>query len=54
MHNNMITVDGKKMGKSLGELYQFREFFTGNHEKLEKGYSPMTIRFFILQALLEV
>ena len=50
MHNNMITVDGKKMGKSLGNFITLAEFFTGNHEKLEMAYSPMTIRFFILQA----
>ncbi len=50
MHNNMITVDGKKMGKSLGNFINLEEFFTGNHEKLEKAYAPMTIRFFILQA----
>ncbi len=50
MHNNMITVDGKKMGKSLGNFINLDEFFTGNHKKLERAYSPMTIRFFILQA----
>ena len=50
MHNNMITVDGKKMGKSLGNFINLEEFFTGKHEKLIKAYSPMTIRFFILQA----
>jgi cysteinyl-tRNA synthetase len=50
MHNNMITIDGKKMGKSLGNFINLEEFFTGNHEKLTKAYSPMTIRFFILQA----
>ena len=50
MHNNMVTVDGKKMGKSLGNFITLEEFFTGNHLKLEKSYSPMTIRFFILQA----
>ncbi len=50
MHNNMITIDGKKMGKSLGNFINLEEFFTGNHTKLEKSYSPMTIRFFILQA----
>ena len=50
MHNNMITVDGKKMGKSLGNFINLEEFFTGNHKKLEQAYSPMTIRFFILQA----
>lgn len=50
MHNNMITVDGKKMGKSLGNFINLEEFFTGKHKKLERAYSPMTIRFFILQA----
>ena len=46
----MITVDGKKMGKSLGNFITLEEFFSGNHSKLEKSYSPMTIRFFMLQA----
>jgi len=50
MHNNMITVDGKKMGKSLGNFINLEEFFNGTHDKLDKAYSPMTIRFFILQA----
>ena len=50
LHNNMVTIDGKKMGKSLGNFINLNEFFTGKHEKLEKAYSPMTIRFFILQA----
>jgi cysteinyl-tRNA synthetase len=50
MHNNMITVDGKKMGKSLGNFINLEELFTGNHPKLDQAYSPMTIRFFILQA----
>jgi cysteinyl-tRNA synthetase len=50
MHNNMITVDGKKMGKSLGNFINLEEFFTGSHAKLEQAYTPMTIRFFILQA----
>ena len=50
MHNNMITVDGKKMGKSLGNFINLEEFFDGSHEKLERAYAPMTIRFFILQA----
>jgi len=50
MHNNMITINGQKMGKSLGNFITLEEFFTGNHESLEKAYSPMTIRFFILQA----
>jgi cysteinyl-tRNA synthetase len=50
MHNNMITINGQKMGKSLGNFITLREFFTGEHKSLEKAYSPMTIRFFILQA----
>jgi cysteinyl-tRNA synthetase len=50
MHNNMITINGQKMGKSLGNFITLDEFFTGNHKLLEKVYSPMTIRFFILQA----
>ena len=50
MHNNMITVNGQKMGKSLGNFITLEEFFTGNHPKLTSSYSPMTIRFFILQA----
>lgn len=50
MHNNMITVDGQKMGKSLNNFINLEQFFTGSHEKLEMAYSPMTIRFFILQA----
>jgi cysteinyl-tRNA synthetase len=50
MHNNMITINGKKMGKSLGNFINLEELFTGNHKLLEQVYSPMTIRFFILQA----
>ncbi len=50
LHNNMITIGGQKMGKSLGNFITLNEFFTGNHPKLDKAYSPMTIRFFILQA----
>lgn len=50
MHNNMITVNGQKMGKSLGNFITLDEFFTGSHEMLVQAYSPMTIRFFILQA----
>lgn len=50
MHNNMITINGQKMGKSLGNFITLDEFFTGNHRLLEQAYSPMTIRFFILQA----
>lgn len=50
MHNNMITINGQKMGKSLGNAMSLDDLFTGNHPLLEKAYSPMTIRFFILQA----
>ena len=50
MHNNMITINGQKMGKSLGNFITLEQFFTGNHDSLEQAYSPMTIRFFILQA----
>lgn len=50
MHNNMITINGQKMGKSLGNFITLEQFFTGRHESLEKAYSPMTIRFFILSA----
>ncbi len=50
MHNNMITINGQKMGKSLGNFITLDEFFNGTHELLDKAYTPMTIRFFILQA----
>lgn len=50
MHNNMITINGKKMGKSLGNFITLDEFFQGKHKLLTQAYSPMTIRFFILQA----
>ena len=50
MHNNMITIDGQKMGKSLNNFITLDEFFSGNQELLTRAYSPMTIRFFILQA----
>lgn len=50
LHNNMITINGKKMGKSLGNFITLEEFFTGNHPALDQAYEPMTIRFFILQA----
>ena len=50
IHNNMITINGQKMGKSLGNFITLEEFFTGSHKLLESAYSPMTIRFFILQA----
>jgi cysteinyl-tRNA synthetase len=50
MHNNMITINGQKMGKSLNNFITLEEFFTGTHQALSQAYSPMTIRFFILQA----
>ncbi|MCK9399385.1 MAG: cysteine--tRNA ligase [Bacteroidales bacterium] len=50
MHNNMITINGQKMGKSLGNALSLEAFFSGNNPLLNKAYSPMTIRFFILQA----
>lgn len=50
LHNNMITINGKKMGKSLGNFITLDEFFTGSHALLEQSYDAMTIRFFILQA----
>lgn len=50
MHNNMITINGQKMGKSLGNFINLDQFFTGSHPLLEQPYSAMTIRFFILQA----
>jgi cysteinyl-tRNA synthetase len=46
----MITINGQKMGKSLNNFITLPQFFSGEHEKLERPYSPMTIRFFILQA----
>jgi len=49
MHNNMITINGKKMGKSYNNIIKLSELFSGEHPLLEKGYSPMTVRFFILQ-----
>lgn len=50
MHNNMITIAGKKMGKSYNNFITLDQFFTGSHPLLTQPYSPMTIRFFILQA----
>jgi len=49
LHNNMITLNGKKMGKSYGNQIMLTQMFSGNHPLLQQGYSPMTIRFFILQ-----
>ena len=50
VHNNMITIDGQKMGKSLGNFITLPELFSGSHKLLAQAYSPMTVRFFILQA----
>ncbi len=50
VHNNMITINGQKMGKSLGNFITLSELFSGNKELLEQAYTPMTVRFFILQA----
>ncbi|MDD2570621.1 MAG: cysteine--tRNA ligase [Bacteroidales bacterium] len=50
IHNNLITINGQKMGKSLGNSILLSEIFSGNHPLLEQAYHPMTIRFFILQA----
>lgn len=50
IHSNMLTVNGQKMSKSLGNSFLPSELFTGNHKLLEKGYSPMTVRFFMLQS----
>jgi cysteinyl-tRNA synthetase len=50
MHNNMITINGQKMARSLGNFITLDQLFSGDHPGLEQAYSPMTIRFFILQA----
>jgi cysteinyl-tRNA synthetase len=50
IHSNMLTVNGQKMSKSLGNSFLPSELFTGKHAMLEKGYSPMTVRFFMLQS----
>jgi len=50
MHNNMITIHGQKMGKSLNNFITLDQFFSGSHDSLDRAYSPMVIRFFILQA----
>lgn len=50
MHNNMITINGQKMGKSLGNFITLEEFFEGSNKLLDQAYTPMMIRFFILQA----
>jgi cysteinyl-tRNA synthetase len=50
MHNNMVTINGQKMARSLGNFITLDEIFSGDHPLLEQSYSPMTVRFFILQA----
>jgi len=50
LHSNMLTVNGQKMSKSLGNSFLPSELFTGNHKMLERGYTPMTVRFFMLQS----
>jgi cysteinyl-tRNA synthetase len=50
IHSNMLTVNGQKMSKSLGNSFLPRELFAGSHALLEKGYSAMTVRFFMLQS----
>ncbi|RYY88163.1 MAG: cysteine--tRNA ligase [Chitinophagaceae bacterium] len=49
MHNNMITINGRKMGKSYNNVIKLTELFSGDHPELAKAYAPMTVRFFILQ-----
>ena len=50
LHNNMITINGKKMGKSYNNVIKLTELFSGDHPLLQQAYHPMTIRFFILQS----
>ena len=50
MHGNMLTVNGRKMAKSEGNGFTPEELITGNHKLLDKGYGPMTVRFFMLQS----
>jgi len=50
IHNNMITIDGAKMSKSAGNFINLEELFTGKHDKLEKAFNPMTVRFLMLQS----
>jgi cysteinyl-tRNA synthetase len=49
LHNNMITINGKKMGKSYNNVIKLTELFSGNHPMLDQAYHPMVIRFSILQ-----
>ncbi|MCA1742324.1 MAG: cysteine--tRNA ligase, partial [Bacteroidales bacterium] len=50
VHNNMVTINGQKMARSLGNFITLEEMFTGSHKLLVQAYTPMTIRFFMLQA----
>lgn len=50
MHNNMVTLEGQKMGKSLGNAISLDEFFRGDHELLSRSWDPQVIRFFLLQS----
>lgn len=50
MHNNMITINGQKMARSLGNFITLDQLFSGDHPVLKQAYNPMTVRFFILQA----
>ncbi|MEL6358680.1 MAG: cysteine--tRNA ligase [Bacteroidota bacterium] len=50
LHHNLITINGQKMGKSLGNFITLQELFAGSHSLLDQAYSPMTLRFFVLQA----
>lgn len=50
IHSNMLTVNGQKMSKSLGNSFLPNQLFTGDHELLDRPYSPMTVRFFMLQS----
>ena len=50
VHNNMITIDGAKMSKSAGNFINLDQVFTGDHDKLDRGYSPMVVRFLMLQS----
>jgi cysteinyl-tRNA synthetase len=50
MHNNMITINGRKMGKSYNNVIKLSELFSGKHHELTQAYAPMTVRFFILQS----
>lgn len=50
LHNNMVTLEGQKMGKSLGNAINLHEFFTGDHKLLTRAWNPEVIRFFLLQS----